>query len=135
MNRFSPPASGGAVGNTLVRAFSVVQDALYQNSKMADSSCTPFKPVPPTLKADIWAHFGFHCKPGTNEEVDKTKVVCKHCHTVLKYCNNTINLRNHLARHHADLMQAWLSRMILNRHNSTKPFTANFLQAPFVHRR
>lgn len=56
------------------------------------------------VKADVWAHFGFHCKPETNEEVDKTKVVCKHCHTVLKYCNIT-NLRNHLARHHADIMQ------------------------------
>ncbi|KAG1925191.1 zinc finger BED domain-containing protein [Pimephales promelas] len=72
---------------------------------MAGSSSTPFKPAPPTSKANVWAHFGFNCKPGTNEVVDKTKVVCKHCHTVLKYCNNTTNLRNHLARHHADLMQ------------------------------
>ena len=68
------------------------------------SSSSSVKPAPSNHKADVWIHFVFPCKPGTQER-DKSKVVCKICQAVLKYCSNTTNLRNHLSRHHADVLQ------------------------------
>lgn len=77
----------------------------HNNNNMAtEAGSSSVKAAPSTLKADIWSHFGFQCKPGT-QEIDKSKVVCKLCQAVLKYCNNTTNLRNHLSRHHADALQ------------------------------
>ncbi|XP_017261968.1 E3 SUMO-protein ligase ZBED1-like [Kryptolebias marmoratus] len=66
------------------------------------SSCR--KLTPSTFKSDVWAHFAFLSKSGT-QEVDKSKVVCKLCQRELKYCSNTTNLRNHLTRYHADALQ------------------------------
>lgn len=70
-----------------------------------EASSSSIKSVPSTLKSDVWGHFGFKCKPGTTQVTDKSQVVCKLCQAVLKYCNNTTNLRNHLSRHHADVLQ------------------------------
>ncbi|XP_076742690.1 E3 SUMO-protein ligase ZBED1-like [Maylandia zebra] len=58
--------------------------------------------VPPSLKADVWQHFGFkNCED--SEEPDKSKAVCKMCKMEVKHCGNTTNLRNHLTRHHPDI--------------------------------
>lgn len=61
--------------------------------------------VPPSLKADVWQHFGFkNCED--SEEPDKSKAVCKMCKMEVKHCGNTTNLRNHLTRHHPDILLA-----------------------------
>lgn len=36
--------------------------------------------------------------------LDKRKAICRACQMEVKYCGNTTNLRNHLMRHHPDLM-------------------------------
>ncbi len=70
------------------------------NNKMATKASSV-----KSFRSDVWTHFGFPCKPGT-QETDKSKVVvCKLCQAELKYNSNTTNLRNHLSRHHADALQ------------------------------
>uniref|UniRef100_A0A3P9CVN5 BED-type domain-containing protein n=1 Tax=Maylandia zebra TaxID=106582 RepID=A0A3P9CVN5_9CICH len=62
---------------------------------------------PSTLRAaaDVWQHFGFkNCED--SEEPDKSKAVCKMCKMEVKHCGNTTNLRNHLTRHHPDILLA-----------------------------
>ena len=48
-------------------------------------------------KSAVWTHFGFVKQ---NEELDKKKVACRLCYSVLKYSGNTTNLTHHLKRKH-----------------------------------
>ncbi len=60
--------------------------------------------APATLKADIWAHFGFYEQPGKHD-LEKTHDVCKSCHAQIKYAvGNSTNLRNHVSRFHPELL-------------------------------
>ncbi|XP_051973794.1 E3 SUMO-protein ligase ZBED1-like [Xyrauchen texanus] len=59
--------------------------------------------TPETLKAPIWHHFGFRTR-NTENELDKSKAICKACQMEVKYCGNTTNLRNHMMRHHQDII-------------------------------
>uniref|UniRef100_A0A3P8QXP5 BED-type domain-containing protein n=1 Tax=Astatotilapia calliptera TaxID=8154 RepID=A0A3P8QXP5_ASTCA len=71
--------------------------------KLLDYS--PTKTIVHLLKADVWQHFGFkNCED--SEEPDKSKAVCKMCKMEVKHCGNTTNLRNHLTRHHPDILLA-----------------------------
>ena len=54
-------------------------------------------------KANIWEHFGFIKEP--DKPLDKTRVRCKLCRMVLKYCGNTTNLTDHVRRKHATHLQ------------------------------
>ena len=67
---------------------------------MAEAGKTPLS-KPSHLKSDVWNHFAF--KPTKDNELDKTKVVCKICQAELSYCRNTTNLRSHLTRYHTTL--------------------------------
>lgn len=58
--------------------------------------------IPETLKAAIWHHFGF--RSNKENELDKSKAICKACQMEVKYCGNTTNLRNHMMRHHQDII-------------------------------
>lgn len=58
--------------------------------------------TPETLKAAIWHHFGF--RSNKENELDKSKAICKACQMEVKYCGNTTNLRNHMMRHHQDII-------------------------------
>lgn len=73
---------------------------------MAEGGETPeraIKNAPTTLKADIWAHFGFYQQHG-KPDLDKTHAVCKSCHAKIKYAGgNTTNMRNHVSRFHPEL--------------------------------
>ncbi|KAJ7992798.1 hypothetical protein DPEC_G00282430 [Dallia pectoralis] len=62
------------------------------------TSNQPIHPAPSGLKANVWIHFGFHGR--SSKHVDRTHAVCRHCHTKLKYCGNTSNLRAHISRFH-----------------------------------
>lgn len=64
-----------------------------------------------SFRSDVWTHFGFLCKPRT-QETDKSKMVCKLCQAELKYNSNTANLRNHLSRHHADALQQPMAKPV-----------------------
>lgn len=66
-------------------------------------SQAPALKMPKTLKATIWHHFGFRNDKET-DELDKSKAICKAYQMEVKYCRNTTNLRNHMLRHHQDLM-------------------------------
>ncbi|XP_056091129.1 zinc finger BED domain-containing protein 4-like [Rhinichthys klamathensis goyatoka] len=57
-------------------------------------------PAPSGLKASVWIHFGFHGR--SSKHVDRTHAVCRHCHTKLKNCGNTSNLRAHISRFHPE---------------------------------
>ncbi|XP_028254439.1 zinc finger BED domain-containing protein 1-like [Parambassis ranga] len=59
--------------------------------------------TPDTVKATIWSHFGFR-NDKEKDKLDKSKAICKVCQMEVKYCGNTTNLRNHMLRHHQDLM-------------------------------
>ncbi|XP_056116473.1 E3 SUMO-protein ligase ZBED1-like [Rhinichthys klamathensis goyatoka] len=59
--------------------------------------------TPETFKAAIWHHFGFRTS-NTENELDKSKAICKACQMEVKYCGNTTNLRNHMMRHHQDIL-------------------------------
>ena len=50
-----------------------------------------------------WEHFGFKKDP--DKPLDKTRVGCKLCRMVLKYCGNTTNLTDHVRRKHATYLQ------------------------------
>lgn len=54
-------------------------------------------------KAAVWKHFRFrkHDYEGT---ADKNIAICVICHADVKYCSNTTNLRNHLTRHHPEVL-------------------------------
>ena len=54
-------------------------------------------------KANIWEHFGFIKEP--DKPLDKTRVGCKLCRMILKYCGNTTNLTDHVRRKHATYLQ------------------------------
>ncbi|XP_054633086.1 receptor-type tyrosine-protein phosphatase eta isoform X4 [Dunckerocampus dactyliophorus] len=54
-----------------------------------------FKPAGAGFKASLWKHFGFHVVEGKNE-LDKSKTICKLCHTSLKYFGNTTNMKKTL---------------------------------------
>ena len=61
--------------------------------------------------SEVWKHFGFPAKNGKHIEPDKrkrTKVCCKLCKKMIKYCGNTSNLRAHLERDHKKEFQALL---------------------------
>ncbi len=59
---------------------------------------------PTTIKADIWAHFGFYEQPGKHD-LEKTHAVCKSRHAQIKYAGgNTTNLRNHVSHFHPELL-------------------------------
>nr|XP_055034732.1 E3 SUMO-protein ligase ZBED1-like isoform X2 [Misgurnus anguillicaudatus] len=58
--------------------------------------------TPETFKAAIWHHFGF--RSNAENELDKSKAICKACQMEVKYCGNTTNLRNHMMRHHQDII-------------------------------
>lgn len=60
--------------------------------------------TPSQFKADVWKHFGFKVINGSKNEFDKNNAVCKLCLAAVKYCENTTNLRTHLARHHAEVL-------------------------------
>ncbi|ROK35859.1 Zinc finger BED domain-containing protein 1 [Anabarilius grahami] len=64
------------------------------------TSNQPIHPAPSGLKASVWIHFGFHGR--SSKHVDKTHAVCRRCHTKLKYCGNTSNLRAHISRFHPE---------------------------------
>lgn len=89
---------------------------------------------PTTLKANVWTHFGFRCKTGT-EEVDRSHVVCKLCKSVLKYCNN-MNRHKHLSQIHAVVLQPVAKAKSVDRKEMQldKSFV-NYIQALCAHRR
>lgn len=95
--------------------------------------------MPKTLKATIWHHFGFRNNKET-DELDKSKAICKACHMEVKYCGNTTNLRNHMLRHHQDLMSklsTGLQEMKLKQtlplpHNSARSVKITEVIAGFV---
>ena len=68
------------------------------------TGAAPLK-APPSLKADVWLHFGFK-NYEDREELDKSKAICKLCKMEVKYCGNTTNQQNHLTRHHPDTQSA-----------------------------
>ena len=57
---------------------------------------------PATLRSPVWEHFGFPVSYKLGQrEVDKTKAVCRHCSSVIRYVfGNTSNMLTHLKRHH-----------------------------------
>ncbi len=59
--------------------------------------------TPLNKKAAVWKHFRFrkHDYEGT---ADKNIAICVICHADVKYCSNTTNLRNHLTRHHPEVL-------------------------------
>lgn len=59
---------------------------------------------PPTLygfpgrtKSPVWKEFGFYM--GADGKLDKSRAICRHCLTGVRYCGNTTNLHTHLVRH------------------------------------
>lgn len=70
---------------------------------MANAEATPELEDPPnSLRSPVWEHFGFpvHINEG-QRQVDKSRAVCRHCHTEIGYAaGNTTNLLTHLKRHH-----------------------------------
>lgn len=54
----------------------------------------------PHGKASVWQHFGFVKE---SDIVDKKRVACKLCRTILKYSSNTTNLNDHLRRWHPSI--------------------------------
>uniref|UniRef100_A0A667X1D9 BED-type domain-containing protein n=1 Tax=Myripristis murdjan TaxID=586833 RepID=A0A667X1D9_9TELE len=71
-----------------------------KNASTASTSKAPIYPPPPTLKASVWVNFGFYGRNSKN--VDRTHAVCRHCHTKIKFCSNTTNLRAHVSRFHPE---------------------------------
>lgn len=69
-----------------------------------DDSRAPDLKRPASYKADIWNYFGFRNDKAMANELDKSKAICKICQTEVKYCGNTTNLRNHMQRHHGDIV-------------------------------
>ncbi|XP_034024641.1 zinc finger BED domain-containing protein 1-like [Thalassophryne amazonica] len=61
--------------------------------------------APLSLKADVWAHFGFKASE-KGQGLDKTNAICRHHNGTVRYSGNTTNLRAHLHRHHADKLAA-----------------------------
>ncbi|XP_051799781.1 focadhesin isoform X3 [Acanthochromis polyacanthus] len=66
-------------------------------------SQTPDLKRPESLKADIWNYFRFR-NDDSRKELDRSKAICKICQMEVKFCGNTTNLRNHMQRHHQDIM-------------------------------
>lgn len=67
------------------------------------------QPVPSSMKAGVWTHFGFYYLPGT-QQLDMSRSVCKVCKTKVKYFGNTTNARTHVARHHPELTGATVEK-------------------------
>ena len=74
------------------------------SSGSGDDSRTPDLKRPASFKADIWNYFGFRLRNDKDKELDKSKAVCKTCQMEVKYSGNKTNLRNHMQRHHEDIM-------------------------------
>ena len=72
---------------------------------MADKSQPQCFEIVPNRKgkANIWEHVGFIKEP--DKPLDKTRVGCKLCRMVLKYCGNNTNLTDHVRRKHATCLQ------------------------------
>lgn len=66
------------------------------------------RPAQSQYKSKVWKHFGFHKLPGSEQQLDMSKAVCKTCRLRVSYCGNTTNLSTHLARHHPMLNGAKL---------------------------
>ncbi|KAK6196376.1 hypothetical protein SNE40_001613 [Patella caerulea] len=60
---------------------------------MAENTVAITNP-PAKYKSKVWVNFGFL-------KGDNTKVVCRICKTIIKFCGNTTNLNTHLTRHHS----------------------------------
>ena len=68
---------------------------------MADASSN-FEIIPnKSAKSAVWKMFGF---VKTGQEVDRKKVACVVCRTVLKFSGNTTNLADHVKRKHPSQM-------------------------------
>ena len=65
----------------------------------ASSASTPFEILKKKKieKSQVWDHFGFIKEYG---QIDKKRVGCKLCQTILKYRGNTTSLIDHLKRKH-----------------------------------
>ncbi|XP_057684886.1 E3 SUMO-protein ligase ZBED1 [Corythoichthys intestinalis] len=69
---------------------------------------------PATLRSPVWEHFGFpvnYKPPQGQRQIDKNKVVCRHCSTDIGYVSgNTSNMLTHLKRHHPSVNIATTKR-------------------------
>lgn len=63
------------------------------------------QPAPFSFKASVWAHFGFYNLDG-KKELDKTRVIYRHCKPKVKYFGNTTNMRTHMTRHYPEIKEA-----------------------------
>lgn len=56
---------------------------------------------PAAFKSRVWRHFGFAA--GEQGEVDRQRVICRHCYNGMAHSGGTTNLATHLRRHHPEL--------------------------------
>ena len=69
---------------------------------MANLTERIIQPAPSSLKARVWAHFGFYNLEGKTE-LDRNHAICRLCKAKVKYFGNTTNLRTHMVRHHPEI--------------------------------
>lgn len=64
--------------------------------------------APLIFRADVWQHFGFPVSRNDSgkKETDKSKTICKYCHTAVSYnMGNASNMRSHVACHHPEKLR------------------------------